>query len=493
MRVVPRSDGPFPPSPRMRRFLRGAGRFALPLALALGFLFTTIIGIVLTTVVFSPRAGGERWVAGLAAVFFYGASVWLAKAYQRRRGPTMRRCIRTNFAFNRWWFRWAPLAAVPIYGVHIFQLAAGSFQDRLTVMMMLVVTIYCGMMLFSAIHESGYVLAAGFLGWKLERFQIGRGASLWRHQTRSGFIFEWRLNPISGYTAALRPNDVVKPAHERLYVAGGLLAGLAALTVVLLFMRPPKNRENFTLDGAFDRGIAIVFFAGTMITLNGLNPRAEQTDREFLLRNWQKPSEKVDRQLDRQLQVIVSRLDYFRREKRRECAWNSLATALSRHPEYSGILSLIAAEWHLEAGNYHEANAAIETALTHSLHEHQRDLARTLHIVALVGLGQAERAGAEANTMAAESPLKNALVNACACLPQLFEKTLLPRAIQWCAEGGSLYPKHLSRRLAADSIYIEPLHFAEEEKSKQVFCETLDIFTRALEPDLTAKQTALST
>ncbi len=108
------------------------------------------------------------------------------------------------------------------------QRAADSYKTR----SMHWLTSLLGIALLMIVHESGHYFIARAFGMRVERFAIGIGPTIWRHQPKeSDTIFQVGLIPFLAYVqiAGLNPFEEVEPDDEGSFVNASLTGRISAI------------------------------------------------------------------------------------------------------------------------------------------------------------------------------------------------------------------------------------------------------------------------
>ena len=307
---------------------------------------------------------------------------------------------------------------------------------------------WLGLHVVILIHELGHAFAALLLGWQVHKVQIGFGPLLWRKESPSGFIGEWRLFSDGGLTVAW-PQFAFNSRWRRwLYTAGGPAASFIFVGDhgLLSLPDPPRNARIASIQRYLaGRGFcvfgALVAFGNLVPYRTSLNEMEPYSDGYHLLTIPCRPRKELQ---EASFEFSLARLAHCWSDHQDDLAWKEMDDALSRYPDKEGQLQFQKANFHLDEGNYSEAIIALEAAMAaESLPSDMRFPAKVGVAYGWAATGDIEKARPMIQSILAETPVEQwpMILDKLASIPiNSGNSVLLPEAVAWCKDAMHLLP-----------------------------------------------------
>lgn len=88
-----------------------------------------------------------------------------------------------------------------------------------------------GLAILMIVHESGHYFVARAFGMRVERFSIGFGPAIWKHQSKEGTVFQVAVIPFLAYVqiAGMNPFEEHDPDDSGSYANASLVARVSAI------------------------------------------------------------------------------------------------------------------------------------------------------------------------------------------------------------------------------------------------------------------------
>ena len=371
---------------------------------------------------------------------------------------------------QRWANRTGVVVWLIIFGGLLWTRVPGEPWPRAGLIGGLLVGGFLALHLRVLLHELGHLTTGSLFGLQPIAVQIGQGRFLWRHLTRAGFQWEWRLWPFAGCAQMLDRNERGHAWRQFVLVAGGPLADVLLVSVLFWSLRHLSRAHAlptylFTTkeDPPIMGGFLFAFFGpmifGLVPSWIVVNGRLLHSDGWWLAKVFFLPAEVLrDGQYDSE-RANVARLWIAGRHAQ---AREELGAVLARYPERAPALALLESWLHRNTHEPDRAADCYQRALDGNaqLAPGLRAQAWSEHAVALTAGGDPGEARAACAALlervtAAEERVR--VLAAFARIPILYHgmEVLLPDAERWCGEARALAPESKPLSCTWGSLLVE--------------------------------------